>query len=458
MGRILVCGLAPLPFENTSQNYGPGIRTWQLAAGLAAGGHAVRVVAMVIPQVYEEGELERASEHEGIAVLRLQGEEFFRPETIRRTIADFAPDALVGATIYGSLALVQSGSELPLWADQFGHVMAEAQAKAALEGANWPIPRWWRMVHPVMSRADKVSTVSERQRYAAIGELGALGRLAAETCGYEFTAVIPCGAGEVPPAGSRSALRGTRVPDDAFLVLWSGGFNVWSDVETLFAGLERAMGQDPRVHFVATGGAIAGHDAATYARLEARIAGSELASRFHLEGWVKRERVGAYIAEADLGVLTDRPIYEGLLGSKNRLVEWMLAGLPVLYNELGDLGELYARERLGLTFPVGDAEALAARILEAAGDPGRLLAMAERARAVATRDFSFAATTRDLRSWAAAPRRAPDAPGPALRSPLDHEQSADAASDGRAATVRHGGKVAPPWRRWLRWPQRGRRA
>ncbi len=448
--RILVCGLCPLPFENTSQNYGPGIRTWQMASGLTAAGHLVRVVAMVIPGVYEAGELERHGERDGIPILRLEGGEFFAPETLQAEIDAFTPDALVGATIYGSLSLVQAGSELPLWADQFGHVMAEAQAKARLEGENWPIPRWWRMVHPVMSRADKVSTVSERQRYAAIGELGALGRLTAETCGYEFTAVIPCGLTTPPAIRARSILRGTRVPQDAFIVLWSGGFNVWSDVDTLFHGLESAMRRDPRIQFVSTGGAIAGHDGATYARLETLVAGSELSPRFHLEGWVKKDRVGAYLAEADVGILTDRQIYEGMLGSKNRLVEWMVAGLPVLYNRQGDLGDLYEREAVGLTFEPGDAPGLAERVVWAAENPGPLLAMAERARELAAREFSFAATTWELQAWADAPRRAPDAAaGGALRSPLDYERREDLVAQGHEAAARHGGGGRARWRRWL---------
>ena len=31
MSRLLVYGVAPLPFENTKKNYGPGIRSWQFA-------------------------------------------------------------------------------------------------------------------------------------------------------------------------------------------------------------------------------------------------------------------------------------------------------------------------------------------------------------------------------------------------------------------------------------------
>src|SRR4030042_1369409 len=90
--------------------------------------------------------------------------------------------------------------------------------------------------------AARLPVVSESQRRAAIGELGAVGRLTAETCGYELVSVIPCAhvpPEEAPPrtdARAGRVARGRIVPDDAFVVLWSGGFNVWSDVATLGAG------------------------------------------------------------------------------------------------------------------------------------------------------------------------------------------------------------------------------
>ncbi len=421
--RILIAGLCPLPFENTSQNYGPGIRTWQLTRGLTAAGHTVRVVAMEIPGVYEPGERIDEETVDGVSIRRLDAEAFLDPGTIAREVESFRPTALVGATIYGSLALAQTDPELPFWADQFGHVMAEAQAKAALEEENWPIPRWWRMVHPVMSRADRVSAVSERQRYAAIGELGALGRLTAETCGYEFTAVIPCGVVEPEePVAGRAVARGVCVPEDAFIVLWSGGYNVWSDVETLFDGLELAMKEEPSVHFVSTGGAIGGHDDSTYARFQERIAGSPLQDRFQLAGWVKREWVGNYVEEADLGVLTDRPMYEGVLGSKNRILQWLAAGLPCAYNRVGDVGDLLADEDVGLIFEQGDAQDLARRMVWAARHRDELSAMARRGREVCQRRFSLAPATAPLVEWAAAPSQAPDHRPGALRSPFDWDE------------------------------------
>lgn len=424
--RVLICGLCPLPFENTSQNYGPGIRTWQLVRAAASEGHAVRVLAMVIPGVYEEAELIAREEVDGIAIQRLDGEAFMDPQALRAEIDRWRPTALVGATIYGSLAIAQAEPQVPFWADQFGHVMAEAQAKAALEGENWPIPRWWRMVHPVLSRADKISAVSTPQRYATIGELGAVGRLTAETCGYDFTAVIPCGLDGVEPPTtevSGAAIRGSTVPRDAFVVLWSGGYNVWSDIDTLFAALEEAMAQEPSIHFVSTGGAISGHDDSTYARFESLVAASHHRSRFHLAGWLKREQVPGYVAEADLGVLADRPMYEGMLGSKNRIVQWMAAGLPAAYNRVGEIGDYLASEELGLTFAVGDSTALARHLVWAARHRDEVRAMADRARAACLRDFSLEAATVEFRHWLEAPRHAPDYQRGAVRSPFDFDES-----------------------------------
>lgn len=409
MNSILVAGLCPLPFENTRKNFGPGIRTWQFACTLAKAGHRVRLLAMQIPGAYGEDEVVLHEERDGVEVERLSQVRFMDPSEIRRRIANFGPQAVVGATIYGSFGLAQVLPDMPFWADQFGLVMAEAQAKAALDGSNWPVAHFWRMLRTVLRRADRISAVSERQRYAVIGELGLAGRLSAETCGYEFTSVIPCALVPQKPLPGRGLLRPRRIPEDAFLVLWSGGFNVWSDMETLFQGVEAAMWRETRIHFVSTGGAIDGHDEETYRHFEELVAGSELSDRFHLEGWVRSERVPEYLAEGDLGVLTERPIYEGMLGSKNRVVQWMGLGLPVAYNRVGDLGDLLADAELGLTFPAGDAAALKDRILWAHSHPDELVEMTRRAQEYTRRHLSFEGSTADLVQWAGSPSQAPDA-------------------------------------------------
>ncbi len=411
MTSILVCGLCPLPFENTLRSFGPGIRTWQFARSLAAAGHRVQLLAMEIPGSYEDDAPERNERRDGVDVERLDDQEFFDRARLEARIGELRPDAVVGATIYGSHVLALTRPEIPFWADQFGHVMAEAQAKAYLEGENWPLQHFWKLLEPVLQRADRLSAVSHRQRFASIGELGMMGRLTSETCGYEFTAVIPCAMVPGDDAPLHPVLRGSEIPEDAFVVLSSGGYNVWTDVATLFEGLEIALEKEPRIHFVSTGGAIEGHDESTYRDFQGRIEGSRYRDRYHLQGWVRADLVPSIQAEADLGVVAEAPIYEGRLGSKNRIVQWMGAGLPVLYNRMGDLGALLADKDLGLTFEIGDAATMAKRILWAAENPRALRRLERRARRYTLEELSFEATTRELVSWAENPERAPDAGG-----------------------------------------------
>jgi glycosyltransferase involved in cell wall biosynthesis len=409
MSRILLCGLCPLPGENTLKSYGPGIRTWQFAWSLARAGHEVRVLAMKIPDAYRPGEGMPCEERDGVRVERLTDAELLHSDRVAETLRTWQPDAVVGATLYGSYALARCRPEAPFWADQFGHVMAEAQAKAALDRSDGVLAYFWRLVQPTLAWADRMSVVSERQRYAAIGELGAAGRLSFQTCGYEFVSVIPCAQIPCEPAPSALQVRGSRIPEDAFVVLWSGSYNTWSDAKTLFLGLEGAMRRHPRVRFVSTGGEIPGHDERTYRELVERVEASPFRSRFHLAGWVPAEHVHAYWNAADLGVLTEQPIYEGLLGSKNRVVQWLGCGLPVAYNKIGDLGELLEERRLGLTFPVGSAEGLTRQVLWAAEHPAELKDMARRAREYVARELSFEGSTAGLVAWAHCPSHAPDA-------------------------------------------------
>jgi glycosyltransferase involved in cell wall biosynthesis len=423
MTRILVCGLCPLPWESTQKSYGPGIRTWQFAWSLANAGHSVRLVAMRIDDAYAGSHPVASETRERVEIRRFAMAEVLNGGVVKDEISRWRPDALVGATIYGSYSIARWKPEQPFWADEFGHVMAEAQAKAALDGNNNVLPYFWRMVRPVIAWADKISAVSHRQRYAAIGELGWAGRLGYETSGYEFVSVIPCAQPPQEVTYSRDRSSEDGLPDDAFVVLWSGGYNVWSDVRTLFAGLERAMRENPRIHFLSTGGVIPDHDELTYRTFVELVEQSDLRNRFHLKGWVPADDVIGYWNRSDLGVLTELKMYEGELGDKNRVVQWLGFGLPVAYNRIGDLGDLLAANEIGLVFDQGDSDGLADRILWAADHPEKLRSMSHDGRRLVEAQLSFEESTRDLLQWATKPLLAPDAPHKGTFQHPDHEAS-----------------------------------
>jgi len=113
-----------------------------------------------------------------------------------------------------------------------------------LEGLKQRDPRAIGRAITLVENGDVFSVVSGRQHDAALGQLGLLGRLNRRTAGHEMVHVIPCGidGGSNPPDDSDSSDPGpATLPFDAFVVLWSGGFNTWCDVPTLASGIEAAM-------------------------------------------------------------------------------------------------------------------------------------------------------------------------------------------------------------------------
>ena len=120
--------------------------------------------------------------------------------------------------------------------------MAEGQARAFIDGSDGCLFHYWNSEFNIIDFADIFSCVSKRQSYALIGELGAIGRLNMLTLGYEFTRVMPIGIPDEDFVYEKNVFRGKgNISEDDFVVLWAGGYNTWTDVDTLFNGLEIAM-------------------------------------------------------------------------------------------------------------------------------------------------------------------------------------------------------------------------
>ena len=131
MSRVLVLGMGPLPFENTPKTFGPGIRAWQFIEPLLAEGHEVVLAAQRIPFIYPEDTPPLLEiEAPGFIYHSMDRSVFEDGKTLAGIRRRFGPDVLLAATIFASAPLDDPEIEQPVWIDQFGHVMAEAQAKA----------------------------------------------------------------------------------------------------------------------------------------------------------------------------------------------------------------------------------------------------------------------------------------------------------------------------------------
>jgi len=407
LSKILILGHAPLPWEDLTKSYGPGTRTWQFASPLLADGHDVTILASRIPFVYPDGtEPVELADENGCTVCRVSQEALEIGGVTDAMMTELDPDCVIGATAYPSYVGAVYAGERPVWADIFGSYMAEAQAKAAVYEDDAFLDHFLRVNNHIITMADRFSTVSGRQSYEVVGQLGAAGRLNSKTLGYDFACSIPCGVTDrvfPEPAYPDPSLG----PDD-FIVLWSGGFNTWTDVKTLADGLELAMSENERIHFVSTGAEIEGHDDRTYKDFAERVASSAFRDRFHLMGWVKRSEALSYYGTANVGINIDAKHYEVTFGSRNRILEWALAGLPAISTDLCELTGEMSSDGMLFTIPIADPRALADGVLRLEARRDKLAGIASGLRPYVLDHYSFEKTAAPLREWAAAPANAPD--------------------------------------------------
>ncbi len=412
MSKIIVLGQGPLPPElsvNEGQRLSaPSIRAWHFGRALHEAGHEVALVSLRAGA--GRAEPPRSLEV-GLTLYPLYEGAVTGEGALGRLEKAFGPDGAVGVSAWPSyVGALFLSSDLPYWGDLFGSPLAEGQAKATVVGDDTLLEPFARFEQVVLRRVDAISTVSTHQEYATIGALATYGRLNRYTDGYRLAYTIPATLDpQIEPPAASPFLRGSVVPPEAFVVLWSGGFNTWTDVDTLFAGLEGAMTVRPDLHFVATGGALPPHDSQTYPRFQALTAASPYHDRYHLLGWLPYAGLHNYYLESDLGVILDRWSYEGVLGSRTRLLDWLLYGLPAVVTVTAELTEELVQEGLAFSFPHRNSAALTALLLRLIEQPETLETARDRARQYVRDRFSYQIACRPLLDWASQPYRAPDA-------------------------------------------------
>ncbi|MEN6626085.1 MAG: hypothetical protein ABFD69_07660 [Candidatus Sumerlaeia bacterium] len=414
---ILAAGVGPLPPERPERLHAPGVRLWGMARELARAGHRVRIAAAGFGQAAARTLtiFDLAPDRDNPVLsepTRIELAAEVLPRTLNAQAAEIHAAATVSTTDVMNHALAASGLALPMWMDFFGDPMAEAQLLAVRGGSDEGLARQWSLVAPALARADRLSGCSRDQAAAIAGQLGAVGRLNRFTAFTPLVEVIRPWLEPIPmDIDAEPPVRGKLAPADAFIVVQTGGFNTWLDVESMFAALERAMAENPRIHFAATGGAIPGHYVGGFEWFSKQIESSPHRDRYHLLGWIPVGQVPRVILEADLGINLDLPCAEGRLGTRNRILDWLGAGVPTISTPGCELAEELGAAQLLDLVPHGDPAAAASAILSHAADPKPGKSQATDAADHLRRAYHPSICLRPLIDWAASPKPALDLQG-----------------------------------------------
>ncbi len=412
MARVLVIGPHPPQALAGAKVEAAHYRTWQFVEPLLEDGHEVLLCAG--EKGLPEERLALASVEVGSKTLPLRGVSFGRRGWRRELQAahdEFRPDCVVAVNFSHSLYASRLRTDRPLWCDIYGDMITIHQAACYRAGSDRGLPTTIGFLERILEAGDVFSVCGQPQRHMTVGELAMAGRLNARTFGYDFVKVVLPGG---PSSLAESASPGLaeewreRLGKDAFVALWCGGYNTWTDVETLFTGLDAAMTQNPNLHFVSVGASTYDAPDNVYERFGKLIAESPHRERFHLLGWRPWSEVGEYYRLANVGLNLDAMHYETEFGTRTRLVEMMAAGLPVLTTLGSELSELLDGWGAASTFAVGDADALRWHLVSLSTEDDLLERMRAAARTAITKKLSFHATTASLRQWVIRPAKAPD--------------------------------------------------
>ncbi len=379
---------------------------------------------------------------------------------LQSVIDEYQPHVIVGVNLDCCELVSKLKFESVFWADMAGWTMAKAQIDAYKSGHNKRLGSYLRDEEKVLERADFICVVSEAQKYAVIGELAMMKKMGAYEFDREFVVRIENGledfaadkiekivktvrhtpssdrawsAGafeEVEEVGLRyfkgtDSFSGADLPANAFVVLWLGSYSAWVDEETLFKGVEAAMaevGDEPSatgleagegdssarsgrssrdIYFISTGGLSDEKEGAnkTFLKFKELVGLSRYRDRFKFLGWVPAKHIPYLYRETDMGLNVDRRCLDTLTGSRNRLLEMMKFGLPVVTTFGTELSYGMSGFGAGIGVRSGSVEEVRDAILELYRNPARRKDYGDKGRRFVEQYHSYDRVMRGFLDW-----------------------------------------------------------
>jgi glycosyltransferase involved in cell wall biosynthesis len=234
---------------------------------------------------------------------------------------------------------------------------------------------------------------SERQRDMWLGFLAASRRIDTALSSQDpelrsLIDVVPYGVPDEPPPQGAPELRGRVFPEDARIMVWNGGLWDWLDPITVLDALRELRATDARWTLAFSGGARPSGESggAMAARVLELAREPALAGAVHVAGdWTPYQERHRALLEADVGVSAHLRSVETRFAFRNRMLDFLWTGTPVVATEGDEWAERIRVDGWGSVVPPGDPVAFAAAVGEV-GERGRdayrerLLAAAEERR------------------------------------------------------------------------------
>ena len=224
---------------------------------------------------------------------------------------------------------------------------------------------------------------SERQRDFWSGLLASRGRL--DKAAHEqhetlraLIDVVPFGVPDSPPAkAATSLLKGGRyssITAESKVILWGGGTWDWFDALGTVEAFVRVQKIVPEARLFFMGLELEGRGVPRMASTQRLIdrcneLGLIESGLVVLGPWVPYDERGAFLLDADIGVVAAKDLAEARLAFRTRMLDHFWAGLPTLSTSGDVLSEIVAERGAGLVVAPNSVDEMAAAMHRLLSDP-----------------------------------------------------------------------------------------
>ncbi len=364
---------------------GPGIRYWELAHALKRKGHQTVILSRY---------LEKGFSSEGLTF------------TGRTSLANLL------SWICRSDCVIQPGSPVAILLslafrkriifDQYDPVVFEflERRPSTLSGKIW---KWamlllWKIRQRIILRFGKSFLVAnEKQKDFLIGQLTILGY----TSKLDTIVVLPFGLSVVKPVKKHPVLRGTKIKDTDFLLVWGGGIWDWFDPLSLLQALAKIKQRRDDIKVYFPGLRPPSPDSQKMAVTDRFIAEAERlglleTSVFINRKWTQYDQRADYLLEADAGVSLHKDSLETRFSFRTRMLDYVWAGLPIIATKGDAWADLIEKKGMGITVPPNDRDGIVQAIIKMADDAVFRMRIKEQVRTIAA-DFEWDAIAANLK-------------------------------------------------------------
>ncbi len=352
---------------------GPGIRVWEMAHALERGGHESALLSHHFEEGFSAGRL---------------------------TFAGRASLLNLLTWIRWSDLVIQTGRPLSMLLsflfrkklifDQYDPVIFEIlerpgrSLRERLERLVMVL--FWRLRQRIILRfGDRFLVANEKQKDLLIGQLA----LSGYKDKLDSVVVIPFGLPDEKPAKTRPVvLRGSKIKEADFLLVWGGGIWGWFDPFTFLRALAKIKQQRDDIKAYFPGLLPPSPDSRKMALVdeflaETRMLGLLDTTVFVSTEWTPYEERANYLLEADAGISLNHDTLETRFAFRTRILDYLWAGLPIISSKGDCWAEVIEKRGLGFTVAPGDIDGTAEAIRRMADDAPLRTKCSEHVQAVA---------------------------------------------------------------------------